>query len=141
MTPREIILWNRRLSAINCEETSAASFSLWVKNMFCPKCKSEYREGFYKCSDCGADLVAEQPPELMEEVSYVDFVEVFSTYQQSDIAFLKSVMDEEGITYFFQGESSIMMIAAGSYARLLVKADEASLAKEILQDLGFIEKA
>lgn len=25
--------------------------------MFCPVCKSEYRDGFTKCSDCGADLV------------------------------------------------------------------------------------
>jgi hypothetical protein len=25
--------------------------------MFCPVCKSEYREGFTKCSDCGAALV------------------------------------------------------------------------------------
>jgi hypothetical protein len=25
--------------------------------MFCPVCKSEYREGFTKCSDCGVDLV------------------------------------------------------------------------------------
>ncbi len=26
--------------------------------MFCPVCKSEYRDGFTKCSDCGAPLVA-----------------------------------------------------------------------------------
>jgi uncharacterized Zn finger protein (UPF0148 family) len=25
--------------------------------MFCPVCKSEYREGFTKCSDCGVDVV------------------------------------------------------------------------------------
>jgi hypothetical protein len=25
--------------------------------MFCPICKSEYRDGFTKCSDCGVDLV------------------------------------------------------------------------------------
>ena len=25
--------------------------------MFCPVCKSEYRDGFTKCSDCGVDLV------------------------------------------------------------------------------------
>jgi hypothetical protein len=25
--------------------------------MFCPNCKAEYRPGFTKCSDCGADLV------------------------------------------------------------------------------------
>lgn len=106
--------------------------------MFCPKCKSEYREGFYKCSDCGADLVAEQPSELIEEVTYVDLIEIFSTYQPSDIAFIKSVFDGEGITYHFEGESSIMLVGTGAYARLLVKADEADSAKEILRDLGFL---
>lgn len=107
--------------------------------MFCPKCKSEYREGFYKCSDCDADLVAEQPPELVEEVSYVKLVEVYSTYQQSDIAFIKSVFDGEGIRYFFSGESTTLMVGAGAYARLLVKAEEADRAKEILRDLGFLQ--
>ena len=29
--------------------------------MFCPVCKSEYREGFTKCSDCGAELVNRLP--------------------------------------------------------------------------------
>jgi len=107
--------------------------------MFCPKCKSEYREGFYKCADCGSDLVAEQSPEIIEEVSYVDLVEVYSTYQQSDIAFIKSVFDGEGITYFFEGESSIMLVAGGAYARLLVKAEEVQRARDILQELGFLE--
>jgi len=26
--------------------------------MFCPNCRTEYREGFTKCADCGVDLVA-----------------------------------------------------------------------------------
>ncbi len=25
--------------------------------MFCPVCKSEYRDGFTKCTDCGVNLV------------------------------------------------------------------------------------
>jgi hypothetical protein len=29
--------------------------------MFCPVCKSEYRDGFTKCSDCGVDLVNRLP--------------------------------------------------------------------------------
>jgi len=32
---------------------------------FCPKCGVEYREGFYKCSDCDTELVAspeQRPP-------------------------------------------------------------------------------
>jgi hypothetical protein len=77
-------------------------------------------------------------PPHNDNFSDEDFVEVFSTYQQGDIAFIKSVLDGESITYFFQGESSVMLIAAGAYARLLVKAEEAPRAKEILQDLGFI---
>ena len=108
--------------------------------MFCPKCKSEYREGFLKCADCGVDLVGALPSEQADDFGDVEFVEVFSTYQQGDIAFIKSVLDGEGITYFFQGESSIMLIAAGAYARLLVKADEAQRAREILQELGFLER-
>ncbi len=68
-----------------------------------------------------------------------EFVEVFSTYRQDDIAFIKSILDGEGITYFFEGESSIMLIASGAYARLLVKTDEADRAKEILRDLEFLE--
>jgi len=107
--------------------------------MFCPKCGSEYREGFYKCADCDVDLVAQIPPESDNEVGYVDLVEVFSTYQQGDIAFIKSVFDGEGITYYFEGESSIMLVGGGAYARLLVKHEDIPRAKEILQELGFLE--
>lgn len=35
--------------------------------MFCPKCKQEYREGFYKCADCGISLVHELPKEQLKE--------------------------------------------------------------------------
>lgn len=105
--------------------------------MFCPKCKSEYKEGFYKCADCGVYLVSELPQTAARE-SGDKFVQVFSTYNQGEIAFIKSVLDVEDITYFFQGEGSAMMVGAGAYARLLVKAEEAERAREILKDLGFI---
>jgi len=29
--------------------------------MFCPECRAEYRSGFTRCSDCGADLAREIP--------------------------------------------------------------------------------
>jgi hypothetical protein len=101
--------------------------------MFCPQCKSEYREGFYKCADCGVDLVGALPPASEDDMRYVDMIEIFSTYNQGDIAFIKSVLDGEDIHYFFSGENALMMVAAGAYARLLVKADEAQRAREILQ--------
>jgi len=106
--------------------------------MFCPKCKIEYRDGYYTCADCGSDLVVQLPQDASEGSADEEFVEVYSTYHQGDISFIKSVLDGEDITYFFQGESSIMLIAAGAYARLMVKADEAPRVKDILQDLGFV---
>jgi len=35
--------------------------------MFCPICKTEYRPGFTRCSDCHVDLVPELPAEAPEE--------------------------------------------------------------------------
>jgi hypothetical protein len=108
--------------------------------MFCPKCKSEYREGFYKCANCDVYLVSELPRMSADDVSGDEFVEVFSTYNQGDIAFIKSVLDGEGITYFFHGENAARMITFGTYARLMVTAAEADRAREILQELGFLER-
>ena len=35
--------------------------------MFCPKCKSEYRQGFTRCSDCDVDLVYELKQDTVPE--------------------------------------------------------------------------
>lgn len=32
--------------------------------MFCPLCKTEYREGFYTCADCSVPLVSEIPKDM-----------------------------------------------------------------------------
>jgi len=79
------------------------------------------------------------PTKTPDNFVHDEFVEVFSTYRQDDIAFIKSILDGEGIQYFFEGESSIMLIASGAYARLLVKVEDVERAKEILRDLKFLE--
>ena len=73
------------------------------------------------------------------DVRYVEMVEVFSTYNPGDIAFVKSVLDGEDIHYYFQGENTAMLVAAGAYARLLVRADQADRVREILQEAGFLK--
>ena len=67
-------------------------------------------------------------------------VEVFSTYSPGDIAVIKSVLDGEGLPYFFSGENVGLMIAAGAYARLLVPEDQAERVRDILEEMGFIQK-
>ena len=102
--------------------------------MFCPECRAEYREGFYVCADCNVDLVDNLPPE--PEPEYVEYEEVLGTYNPADIAVLKSILDSEGITYFFHGEHFTYVRPLADPARLMVKKDEADLAREVLKDLN-----
>lgn len=68
-----------------------------------------------------------------------EMVEVFSTYNPGDIAFVKSLLDGEGFHYYFQGENTAMLVAAGAYARLLVRADQADRVRDILREAGFLK--
>lgn len=106
--------------------------------MFCPNCGAQYRDGFSRCADCGADLVSGKPPEPGEDVRYVEMVEVFSTYNPGDIAVIKSVLDGESIHYYFQGENTNMLIGAGAYARLLVAEDQVDRVRDILKEMEFL---
>jgi hypothetical protein len=104
--------------------------------MFCPICRVEYRQGFTKCSDCGVELVAELPPEPPEaKPEFVDYKEVLTTFNPADIAFIKSILNEENITYFFQGENFLRMQPLALPARLMVKTDQVDKAVEILKDI------
>jgi ribosomal protein S16 len=101
--------------------------------MFCPKCRAEYREGFSHCADCDSDLVDELPPE--EKPQFTEYVEVLGTYNPADIALIKSILDAENITYYFNAEHFRDVQALAETVKLMVKKDEAEKAKEILQDL------
>ena len=101
--------------------------------MFCPNCRTEYREGFTVCADCDSDLVGELPPE--EKPEFIDYVEVMGTYNPADVALIKSILDAENITYYFNAEHFMYVRPLAETVRLMVKKDEAEKAKEILRDL------
>lgn len=103
--------------------------------MFCPQCKAEYREGFYRCSDCDIDLVDSLPPEPPPE--YVDFQPILATFNTGDIAVIKSILDGEEITYYFLGEHINLVRPLGDPARLMVRSDQVETAIELLKDLKF----
>ena len=102
--------------------------------MFCPKCRTEYHEGFSVCADCDSDLVDELPPEEVPE--FTEYVEVLGTYNPADVALIKSILDAENITYYFNAEHFMCVGPLAEPARLRVRKDEAEKAKELLQGLN-----
>jgi hypothetical protein len=111
--------------------------------MFCPKCRGEYREGFTRCAECDVPLTAELPPEPPgdgggEETTTL--VEVFSTFNEADIALIKSILDGEEIIYDFQGEFFHQMGISVTPVRLLVSEDEAERVRDILRELDLAPK-
>jgi|SRR5208337_4320106 len=102
--------------------------------MFCPKCRAEYQPGYTKCSDCDIDLVPELPPLTPPE--FLEFDEVLSTNSPSDVAFLKSILDEDNITYFFQGEHVAPYVYHALPMRLMIRRDQVQRAMEILKDFN-----
>lgn len=101
--------------------------------MFCPQCKSEYREGFTKCADCGSPLVDSLPAE--PEPEFIDYQMVLSTFNPADIAIIKSVLQTTDIVYFFQGEHFGYMEPLASPTRLMVKKDQVEEARLLIGEL------
>lgn len=103
--------------------------------MFCPKCRAEYREGFSRCADCSVDLVEDLPPLNEDKPEYVHFVEILATYNPADVAFLKSLLESEGIQYFFNGEHFMYMRPLADPVRLMVRQDQAEDAIELVKNV------
>ena len=101
--------------------------------MFCPECKSEFIEGITKCPVCDIKLIDELPPE--PEPEFVDYKEILATYNPADVAFLKSLLDSERITYFFKGEHFMYVRPLADPVRLMVRTDQVAQASDLLQDV------
>lgn len=98
---------------------------------YCPRCRSEYREGFARCADCDVDLV----PALPALPPADGWAEVFrGTVVQADIA--AAAIESAGIETLTPDEftATLGWTAPGSSHafRVLVRVGEAARAKEIL---------
>ena len=106
--------------------------------MFCPKCKSEYRDGFYKCADCGVDFVeyVEKPEQLQNELpdKEFNFVELLATFNEADVVFVKSRLEGEGITYMLDGEYHGTTRRGNQPMRFFVADFQFEQAREMLKD-------
>ncbi|MCC6488368.1 MAG: DUF2007 domain-containing protein [Candidatus Hydrogenedentes bacterium] len=101
--------------------------------MFCPKCRTEYREGFTTCADCGATLVDTLPPE--PEPEYVDLVTVLETNEAADFAVAESLLQAAGIDYVVQNEGTENIWPQLGAMQIQVRGEEAAQALEVLKDV------
>ena len=100
--------------------------------MYCPKCKTEFREGFVECSDCAIPLVENLPPEGPKPIpEYVDFEEIMTSSDPGEIAIIKSILDDHQISYLVQGEH---FSSFGIPARIMVPKDNVNDSINLLQD-------
>lgn len=109
--------------------------------MYCPECRTEYREGFYTCADCRVQLVEELPPEdevqassLFQSAEYYtgEFVEVFRTDDFSEILLIKATLENEGVPSNFNDD---LLTQKPALARLVVPTEFESRVRNLLRDL------
>ena len=56
---------------------------------------------------------------------FTEYVEIMGTYNPADIALIKSILDAENITYYFNAEHFRNVEPLAETVRLMVKKDEA----------------
>jgi predicted amidophosphoribosyltransferase len=67
---------------------------------WCPDCKTEYREGFSVCSDCGAALAGDYPQERQAPLNPHEDVRLVLLADAGDVVeadILRSMLEESGI--------------------------------------------
>src|SRR5262245_61204072 len=114
--------------------------------MFCPKCRTEYREGFLKCSDCDIPLVDQLPthhPVKHRRRSKPDHSELvvlrtFPTVIAADLA--KSALESVGLESMVRSDNKGGQnpgLAFSQGVELLVRADDVAAANDMLGIEGF----
>ena len=106
--------------------------------MFCPECKAEYVDGIVECADCHVPLVASLPEKAENETQTgepVEWVPLLTTTYEADIAFLKSVLDSEGIAFWVDGEHRGIIRRGNMGSVFYVDAARLQDAQNLVRDL------
>jgi hypothetical protein len=108
---------------------------------YCPKCLTEYAEGSPECIDCGTPLQPGAPPESARspedlEESQVKLVKVRSFggpagSMSAEVA--KNILEANGLPSVLRGEFSAETLPGVDPVDLLVRAEDATRATELLE--------
>jgi hypothetical protein len=108
---------------------------------YCPQCLTEYAEGSPECIDCGIPLERGAPPESAQspedlEEPQVKLVTVRSFggpagSMSAEVA--KNILEANGLPSVLRGEFSAETLPGVDAVDLLVRAEDAARAAELLQ--------
>jgi hypothetical protein len=96
--------------------------------MFCPKCGSEFEEGYTRCAECETDLVESLPT---DEEEYTELVTVYEGDEES-ASVVRGALGSAGIEAWIEGEATLNVFPNLSPVALRVRAEDADAALELL---------
>jgi hypothetical protein len=89
--------------------------------VYCPECRTEYREGFTECSDCRVPLLpGSAPAEADVEAPFnpdMDLVVVLETNEPFEVALAKGMLEEAGIPYFVLDQITTLVNDVNPYGQ------------------------
>lgn len=108
--------------------------------MHCPRCLTEYRDGFAECTDCHVALAPGAPP-VSEEAPDENLVSVLESSDPFAVTLAKGTLEDAGIEFAVGGEdpeergiSGLTPVGAGA-SSILVEPDDAAAALEVLDPI------
>lgn len=123
---------------------------MYCPNPECPHAQdtgepAEYRAGFDRCRDCGAELVEARPSFEDDSVEWEAFVPVVELTNAALVPFVESLLRGDGIRYFIKGERVQDFFGWGRFGSgfniitgppvVFVEPGRAAEAKELLANL------
>jgi hypothetical protein len=92
--------------------------------MICPKCRAEYREGFYRCAECDVPLIGENQPALdaLEDSETSNLVAVLETKDSSFLSDVVTLIEEEGIPYIVYSGTALGLESFSAMDNLIWRA-------------------
>jgi hypothetical protein len=106
---------------------------------FCPNCRTEYRPGFVKCSDCGQPLT-DKLPDNPADVTPEDYL--VSAFDPPDPLIghsLAALLEENGIRCILKSEqipayADVAMMLRPRWGRLMVMEGDLARAENLIKE-------